>query len=155
MGELNKVVIACTALRNSSCNGLSPKRPQLYLNREKRVVERVKSQLSDEETFARLGGDEFGIILNESCDVVDLATRIIELVQRTYLIDGSPVNIGVSIGVASTPLDAHERSGLVRCDDLSLCQAKSAGRNASCTSSPKCKCGLRISVNWRLISGRR
>jgi diguanylate cyclase (GGDEF)-like protein len=94
-----------------------------------RVTERVASQLSDADTFARLGGDEFGVILHGRCDVSDLATRIIELVQRTYLIDGFPVNVGVSIGVAVFPNDAKEPPELMRCADLALYQAKSAGRN--------------------------
>lgn len=93
------------------------------------VTQRVASQLSDSDTFARLGGDEFGIILHDRCDVSDLATRIIELVQRTYLIDGVPVNVGLSIGVAVFPSDAKEPSHLMRCADLALYQAKSAGRN--------------------------
>ncbi|MBB5060694.1 diguanylate cyclase (GGDEF)-like protein [Granulicella aggregans] len=94
-----------------------------------RVTQRVASQLSDTDTFARLGGDEFGIILHDRCDVSDLATRIIELVQRTYLIDGLPVNVGVSVGVAVFPTDAKDPSHLMRCADLALYQAKSAGRN--------------------------
>ena len=94
-----------------------------------RVTERIASQLSDKDTFARLGGDEFGIILYDRCDVSDLATRIIELVQRTYLIDGFPVNIGVSIGVAISPVDARERSQFMQRADLALYHAKSIGRN--------------------------
>ena len=94
-----------------------------------RVSERIESQLSDSDTFARLGGDEFGIILHDRCDVNDLATRIIELVQRTYLIDGLPVNVGVSIGVSVSPADAQERSQLMQCADLALYQAKAVGRN--------------------------
>lgn len=95
----------------------------------RRVTERISSQLCDTDVLARLGGDEFGVILEESCDVGDLATRIIELVQRTYLIDGIPVNIGVSIGVAGFPSDATDHGHLMRCADLALYQAKAAGRN--------------------------
>ncbi len=95
----------------------------------RRVAERITSMLRETDTFARLGGDEFGIILHTPCDWNDLATRMIELVQRTYLIDGLPVNIGVSIGVSISPDDAWERSQMLRCADLALYQAKSAGRN--------------------------
>ena len=100
------------------------------------VAERVASQLSDEDSFARLGGDEFGIILHSACDVTDLAARIIELVQRAYLIEGSQVNIGVSIGIACFPQDAADHRTLTRCADLALYHAKSTGRNCFVSFEP-------------------
>ena len=100
------------------------------------VADRIASQLSDEDTFARLGGDEFGIILHSVCDVADLAARIIELVQRTYLIEASQVNIGVSIGIACFPQDAEEHRALMRCADLALYHAKSTGRNCFVNFQP-------------------
>lgn len=101
------------------------------------VAERIASQLSDEDTFARLGGDEFGIILHSECDVADLAARIIELVQRTYLIEGSQVNIGVSIGISRFPQDAEDHRMLMRCADLALYHAKANGRNCFATFEPR------------------
>lgn len=103
----------------------------------RRVAERVQSQLSDEDTFARLGGDEFGIILHSVCDVADLATRIIELVQRTYLVEGSQVHIGVSIGISCFPQDTDEDRVLMRCADLALYYAKSSGRNCFVHFEPR------------------
>lgn len=101
------------------------------------VAERIASQLNDEDTFARLGGDEFGIILHSACDVADLAARIIELVQRTYLIEGSQVNIGVSIGISYSPQDADDHRSLMRCADLALYHAKSTGRNCFVSFEPR------------------
>ncbi|MGI4827257.1 MAG: putative bifunctional diguanylate cyclase/phosphodiesterase [Janthinobacterium lividum] len=101
------------------------------------VSDRIASQLSDEDTFARLGGDEFGIILHSDCDVADLSARIIELVQRAYLIEGSQVNIGVSIGISCFPEDASDHRALMKCADLALYHAKSTGRNCSVLFEPQ------------------
>lgn len=94
-----------------------------------RVVQRICSVLGSQESFARLGGDEFGILLTSTSDAESMAASLIELVQRTYLIDGIPVTIGVSIGLATAPRDATKRGELMRCADLALYEAKSAGRN--------------------------
>lgn len=93
------------------------------------VAQRVSSILGTGDVFARLGGDEFGILICSEFKALELASRLIELVQRTYLIDGCPVNIGVSIGLASAPKDATDRGELMRCADLALYQSKRAGRN--------------------------
>jgi diguanylate cyclase (GGDEF)-like protein len=93
------------------------------------VTQRVNSILGKNDVFARLGGDEFGILTSSEFQTEELAARLIELIRRTYLIDGCPVNIGVSIGVSSAPEDARERGELMRCADLALYQAKLAGRN--------------------------
>ena len=93
------------------------------------VANRMASSLGTGDLLARLGGDEFGIIADPRRDAGQLASVIVELLQRTYLIDGVPVDIGVSIGIAHAPGDAQERPKLMKCADLALYQAKAAGRN--------------------------
>ncbi len=93
------------------------------------VSQRMMSVLRDGDTLARMGGDEFGIILGPASDASQLAARLVDLVQRTYLVEGCPVNIGVSIGIATGPKDGGERSGLLKSADLALYQAKAIGRS--------------------------
>jgi diguanylate cyclase (GGDEF)-like protein len=93
------------------------------------VAKRMGSLLGPEDLLARLGGDEFGIILGPLADARKIAGHLVELLQRTYLIEGCPVDIGVSIGIASAPNDARDRAGLMRSADLALYQAKATGRN--------------------------
>ncbi len=95
------------------------------------VGERLQSTLREHDTLARLGGDEFAILLADgsSKDVAStLATKIIDLVQRTFLIDGHPLNVGASIGIASAPDDGHSRNDLLKSADLALYHSKAAGR---------------------------
>lgn len=101
------------------------------------VAARIASQLGDEDVVARLGGDEFGVILHPRQNAAELATKMIELLQRTYLIEGSQVNVGVSIGIASFPADALDHQRLMRCADLALYQAKSSGRNCFVRFEPQ------------------
>ena len=93
------------------------------------VCSRMRTLLRPEETLARLGGDEFGILCGTYDMARELASRLIEVVQRPYLVEGSAVNIGLSIGLAMSPMDGTTRSELMKRADLALYQAKAQGRN--------------------------
>jgi diguanylate cyclase (GGDEF)-like protein len=101
------------------------------------VAQRVLSVLGEDDCFARLGGDEFGIILHSGANPEKFAKHLIDLVHRTYLIDGYPVNVGVSIGMATAPQDARDRTSLMRCADLALYDAKAKGRNRFVSFRPE------------------
>ena len=95
------------------------------------VGERLLTGLRDADTLARLGGDEFGILLHDEIDerrITELARRIIDLLQRPYLVDGHVINVGASIGAARAPEDGLTRDHLLRSADLALYHSKSAGR---------------------------
>ncbi len=93
------------------------------------VTVRMSNLLGAGHTLARLGGDEFGIICGSYDSAKQLAGRLIEVVQRPYLVEGSAVNIGLSIGLAASPLDGDTRSELMKRADLALYEAKAQGRN--------------------------
>ena len=94
------------------------------------VAERLRSLLSTGALLARLGGDEFAIVLTNTTDedASTLAARIVELVQRAYLIEGHVVHVGISIGLAIAPDDASTRDQLLKYADLALYHSKAAGR---------------------------
>jgi diguanylate cyclase (GGDEF)-like protein len=78
-----------------------------------------------------MGGDEFAILLTPPSDqniASALATRIIDLIQRTYLIDGQIMNVGASVGIAVAPRDGQTRGDLLKSADLALYYSKAAGR---------------------------
>jgi diguanylate cyclase (GGDEF)-like protein len=93
------------------------------------VSERFAQLLAPSDTLARLGGDEFGVITHAPANVGGLAARIVNVIQRPYLIEGSPVNIGVSIGIAQAPQDGLDGGQLLKNADLALYQAKATGRS--------------------------
>jgi diguanylate cyclase (GGDEF)-like protein len=95
------------------------------------VCGRLQSTLRDSDTLARMGGDEFAILLSAPSgrEVASaLAARIIDLIERTYLIDGQIMNVGASIGIAVAPRDGLTRDDLLKSADLALYYSKAAGR---------------------------
>lgn len=95
------------------------------------VCGRLQSALRASDTLARMGGDEFAILLAAPSNhnaVSALATRIIDLIQRTYLIDGQIMNVGASIGIAVAPRDGLTRGDLLKSADLALYHSKAVGR---------------------------
>ncbi len=95
------------------------------------VSERLKKSVREADTVARLGGDEFAILLVSATGreaAAALATRIIDMIQRPYLIDGHVVHVGASIGIAMGPEDGSTREALVRSADLALYHSKATGR---------------------------
>ena len=59
-----------------------------------------------------------------------LAERVIHNLSQPYSVDGSQVNIGVSIGIAISPHDGATTETLIRNADLALYAAKGDGRGA-------------------------
>jgi diguanylate cyclase (GGDEF)-like protein len=94
--------------------------------------ERLKAAVRKDDIVARLGGDEFAVLIHPASKVEEtraIAERILDLVQRTYLIEGQLVNIGTSIGIAEAPADGNHPEALLRNADLALYHSKSSGRS--------------------------
>lgn len=96
------------------------------------VSARLRGCLQTAGMVTRHGGDEFIIILPEVQDKEDITTlcqQIIDEINRPFLIASSEIFIGVSLGIALAPQDAHTASDLLRYADIALYKAKNEGRN--------------------------
>ncbi|MBK5959375.1 hypothetical protein CCR97_14325 [Rhodoplanes elegans] len=109
----------------------------------KEIARRLQKALRAEDVLARLGGDEFAVIqspprgfvaggdwdeaMHESAVV--LATRIVDLVDEPFDIDGHKVTVGASIGIAMAPKDGVKVAELMKKADLALYAIKGNGRN--------------------------
>jgi diguanylate cyclase (GGDEF)-like protein len=98
------------------------------------VAERIKATCGEADIPARLGGDEFAVIamagsgdLQHSAEA--LATRLIEAISAPDHIDGHPVVVGCSIGIALVPAHGERIDEILRNADLALYKSKSVGRN--------------------------
>jgi diguanylate cyclase (GGDEF)-like protein len=103
------------------------------------VTERLLGLVRETDTVARMGGDEFAIVqvaINQPTDATTLAHRIIEVVSKPYDIEGQPVDIGASIGIAMAPTDGDAPDDLLRNSDLALYRAKGDGRGTFCFFEP-------------------
>ena len=104
----------------------------------KKVVQRILAACQETDVVARLGGDEFIILQTEIAGqeaAEALTRRLVDLLSRTYLLNGHTVNIGVSIGIAMSDGDATPEA-LLRQGDLALYQAKSDGRGRYAVFEP-------------------
>jgi len=83
------------------------------------------------DTAARLGGDEFAIIQSNVSSLAEteaLCRRIIATAAEPFLIGGTQVFVGVSIGVALAGKDGLDATELTRKADIALYQSKAQGR---------------------------
>jgi diguanylate cyclase (GGDEF)-like protein len=92
------------------------------------VAQRLRREIREEDLLARLGGDEFVVLTANSEHAETLATRLVEILSRPYLVEGHIANIGASIGIARFPEHGTSPDDLMRFAELALYEAKSAGR---------------------------
>jgi diguanylate cyclase (GGDEF)-like protein len=99
----------------------------------KSVAGRLSELVVEPDVVGRLGGDEFAILqvvrTGAREEAAALARRLIQAIGTPYEIDGHPVVIGISMGIAVAPEDGAESSVLLKHADLALYRAKSDGRN--------------------------
>jgi len=97
----------------------------------RKVADRLKGACRKDDVVARVGGDEFVILqpgISGRDDADRLAARLVDLVGRTYVLNGHTVNIGASVGVALNKPQSLARD-LLRDADLALYEAKRAGKS--------------------------
>ena len=96
------------------------------------VGERLVDLVDADNTVARLGGDEFIVLapcIAGPCDAAALADRIAASLNAPFSVDGRPVTITTSIGVALSRRGADQvPEALLRGADLALYRAKADGR---------------------------
>ena len=101
--------------------------------------ERMREVLPNGAILARLGGDEFACVLPfgaRAPDTVDqAASRLISAVAKPQTIEGFPVEITMSVGIATNIIDpkiekdAPKAQALLHRSDIAMYQAKKQGKN--------------------------
>ncbi|MFS0773562.1 EAL domain-containing protein [Sphingomonas sp. 1P08PE] len=97
----------------------------------KTVAQRLERVVGAAGLVGRLGGDEFQVLLPGTDGREGLATlarALIDALSQPYLIGGTQVSIGCSIGIAIAPHDGEDAETLIRNADLALYAAKGDGR---------------------------
>ena len=96
------------------------------------IAERLKESVRENDTVARLGGDEFAIVqtgIREQADAAVLARRVMSAFAAPFIVGGSQVKIGMSIGIALAPKDGTTTDDILVKADTALYRSKSGGRN--------------------------
>jgi len=101
------------------------------------VANRLKDGVREEDTVARLGGDEFVICMTDLGDTedhariigVDRANRLLEKMQRVFIIQGEKIKVSASLGLAFFNNHSLTASELLRHADIAMYKAKESGKN--------------------------
>jgi diguanylate cyclase (GGDEF)-like protein/PAS domain S-box-containing protein len=100
------------------------------------AAQRLAGLVRPTDAVARLGGDEFVVLLSEVdalpiCEMI--AGKMVAAVGEPFDVEGRPLRVGASVGVAfgiAPGADAHE---LIRRADAALYRAKASGRGRHAT----------------------
>jgi diguanylate cyclase (GGDEF)-like protein/PAS domain S-box-containing protein len=95
------------------------------------VAARITATLRNTDVVARFGGDEFMVLMTgvaDIADVEDVAQKLLMAIQATVDVDGRPLSVTPSIGIALYPGDANTADELIRHADTAMYLAKARGR---------------------------
>jgi len=114
----------------------------------RQVAESLRSVVAAPDIVARLGGDEFAVLHRLADDSLasteDLAARLLQAINRRYLIDGNEIVVSTSIGIAVAPKDGRETDELMKNADLALYRAKAQGSSTYHFFAPEIEAALQL-----------
>ena len=97
------------------------------------VAQRMLAEVQPGDTLARIGGDEFVLLLTRDPlpeRASAIATRVIEALRRPFEVEGSRIEVGVSVGIALYPQDGADADALMRAADAAMYRVKQEERGA-------------------------
>ncbi|BEU95669.1 PAS domain S-box protein [Acidovorax sp. DW039] len=97
----------------------------------KLFAQRLRSLVRPRDAVARLGGDEFAVVLEQVRELDharSVAAKIVEAAQAPFDLQGDPVRVGASVGLAFGVGEAENAHDLIARADAKLYLAKRQGR---------------------------
>jgi diguanylate cyclase (GGDEF)-like protein/PAS domain S-box-containing protein len=95
------------------------------------LARRLRSVMRPTDSIARLGGDEFGILVpnvSEASGVLEpVLERIFASLEQPFVVDGLPLHVEASIGVARYPWHGDDVDLLLQRADVAMYVAKDSG----------------------------
>jgi diguanylate cyclase (GGDEF)-like protein len=95
-------------------------------------AERLCQDLRRTDMVARLGGDEFVIVVEDVADAssaVAVANGVLRRLSEEVVVNGLPLRVSASIGIAFYPRDGGNANELLHSADAAMYAAKQSGRN--------------------------
>lgn len=92
------------------------------------VSRRLNRCVRKSDCFARMGADEFALLLDDCRGreaAASVAKKIIDILADPYMLEGAPVIISCSIGIAFYPESSDTVDGLLKRANLAMLEAKS------------------------------
>ncbi|MBL3557688.1 MULTISPECIES: EAL domain-containing protein [Marinobacter] len=96
------------------------------------VAKRLSHCVRSEDTVSRQGGDEFIVALtgiDEEKDAALIAEKVLAAITSPFVLEGTEIILGISIGIACFPRDGEDAEALLRNADAAMYVAKDLGRN--------------------------
>jgi len=93
----------------------------------KQVGLRLNGVLNAPDIISRIGGDEFGILLSRVegvSEIRETIKRLQDFLAPAFMIDGVPISVEASIGVATMPGNAEDPHELLQFADIAMYRAK-------------------------------
>jgi diguanylate cyclase (GGDEF)-like protein len=91
------------------------------------MAQRLSSCVRKSDNVARVGGDEFTLVLDDCSgqdDVTLVAKKVIDVMSVPFTVDGQPLVISCSIGIAIYPEAGNNVDGLLKRANMALTEAK-------------------------------
>ncbi|MGH7278964.1 MAG: putative bifunctional diguanylate cyclase/phosphodiesterase [Candidatus Rokuibacteriota bacterium] len=91
------------------------------------VGPRLTAAVREADTVARLGGDECAVLLRalgDPRDALDVVHRIHRALEEPFTVEGQPIDLSASVGVAFYPDHGEDPTTLVRHADVAMYVAK-------------------------------
>jgi predicted signal transduction protein with EAL and GGDEF domain len=96
---------------------------------------RMGTVIRPTDILSRVGGDEFLLLaempLPDPAVAVAIAARLHAAVKAPFEVEGQPVRLGLSVGIAIPPGHGTNATDLMRRADLALYRAKKSGRGST------------------------
>jgi diguanylate cyclase (GGDEF)-like protein len=102
------------------------------------LANRLEKNLRNTDTLsyvgsvARFGGDEFAILLTDLKNEIDallVARRVQKLASEPFSVDGSVLEISISVGLATNSMEYSNSDDMLRDADIAMYRAKDLGKS--------------------------
>jgi diguanylate cyclase (GGDEF)-like protein/PAS domain S-box-containing protein len=116
------------------------------------VGNKLRDIFRSNDMVTRLGGDEFTVIIEDIkdsgyMDVAYLAEKLVtDLASKPIFINGRPLSISTSLGVAKFPENGSDSTTLLRNADTAMYAAKKSGKNRFAFFSEEMNLSLRYRI---------
>jgi diguanylate cyclase (GGDEF)-like protein len=99
----------------------------------RQVADRLRGTARSSDVVCRLGGDEFAVLVGSSPEggaiAVEMAERVLSVLEQPFSVHGSLIRVGASIGIASQTSKHDSGDYLLRAADVAMYSAKGQGKH--------------------------